>query len=98
MARAILAVFLYAVLTCLPQEGSGHEQNRTGFLSVLNEGQRVVLEAADGHYQITLIDGGHKVIEVGSDYVVVQDLVEITETRIPVYSIKSIARLRVPKP
>jgi hypothetical protein len=99
MTRSIIAVLLCAALTlaCLSPEASGQEKARKGFLSVLKEGQSVVLKESAGRYEITLMDGGHKVIEVGPDYVVVEDLAGVTETRIPIYSIKSIARIKGPK-
>ena len=40
---------------------------------------------------------GQKVIEVGVDYVVVEDAAGVTDTRIPVTSIKAITKLKVPK-
>ena len=33
---------------------------------------------------------GHKVIEVFSDYIVIEDLAGVNQTRIPIYSIKSV--------
>ena len=64
--------------------------------------QAVTLKAEAGHYEITTIENGpagmsHKIVEVGSDYLVVVDLVGVTETRIPVYSIKSFVRLKILK-
>lgn len=99
MTRSIIAVLLCATLTlaCLSPEASGQEKARKGFLSILKEGQFVVLKESAGRYEITLMEGGHKVNEVGPDYVVVEDLAGVTETRIPVYSIKSIARIKGPK-
>lgn len=99
MTRFTFAVLLCAtlVLACLSPEASGQEKGRKGFLSALKEGQGVVLKESAGRYEITLMDGGHKVIEVGPDYVVVEDLAGVSETRIPVYSIKSIARIKGPK-
>jgi hypothetical protein len=99
MTRSIIAVLLCAALTlaCLSPEASGQEKARKGFLSVLKEGQAVVLKETAGRYEITLMEGGHKVIEVGPDYVVVEDLAGVTETRIPIYSIKSITRIKGPK-
>lgn len=96
MPRSFFAVLFCAalVLVCLSPEASGQEKARKGFLSVLKEGQTVVLKEAAGRYEITLMEGGHKVIEVGPDYVVVEDLAGVTESRIPVYSIRSIARIK----
>lgn len=99
MHRSFFAALLCAaiVLACLSPSASGQEMGRKSFLSVLKEGQGVVLKEAAGRYEITLMEGGHKVIEVGPDYVVVEDIAGVTETRIPVYSIKSIIRIKGPK-
>ena len=96
MPRSIIAVLLCATLAlaCLSPAANGQEKGRKGFLSILKEGQAVVLKEAAGRYEITLMEGGHKVIEVGPDYVVVEDIAGVTETRISVYSIKSIARIK----
>ena len=97
MPRSIIAVLLCATLAlaCLSPAANGQEKGRKGFLSILKEGQAVVLKEAAGRYEITLMEGGHKVIEVGPDYVVVEDIAGVTEIRISVYSIKSIARIKV---
>ena len=88
MTRSLFAVLLCATFAL-------QEKGRKGFLSALKEGQAVVLKEAAGRYEITLMEGGHKVIEIGPDYIVVEDIAGVTETRIPVYSIKSIARIKV---
>ena len=72
------------------------------FLSVLTVGQTVTLREVAGRYEINVIEGipnpiGQKITEVGSDCVVVEDVAGVTETRIPVYSIKAIVRIKVPK-
>ena len=97
MSRSILILVICATLalSCPSPEASGQDKGRKGFLSVLKEGQAVVLKETAGRYEITLMEGGHKVIEVGPDYVVVEDIAGVTETRIPIFSIKSIARIKV---
>jgi hypothetical protein len=99
VTRSIIAVLLCAtlVLVCLSPEANGQEKGRKSFLSVLKEGQSVVLKESAGRYEITLMEGGHKVFEVGPDYVLVEDLAGVTETRIPICSIKSITRIKGPK-
>ena len=102
MIRPLIAVFLstFLVLASVPATGHGQEKGRKTFLSVLKEGQSVSVKEVAGRYEITVMKDvklGQKVIEVGSDYLVVEDVAGITETRIPVYSIKSIVRLKVPK-
>lgn len=99
MPRLFFTVLFCATLAlaCLSPEASGQEKGRKSFLSLLKEGQGIVLKESAGRYEITLMEGGHKVIEVGPDYVVIEDLAGVTETRISVYSIKSIARIKGPK-
>lgn len=89
----VLACFLVG-LACLFSMAPGQERGRKGFLTVLREGQGVVLRESAGRYEISLMEGGHKVIEVGSDYVLVEDIAGVSETRIPVYSIKNINRFK----
>ena len=97
MSRSLFAVLFCAALAlaCLSPAANGQEKGRKGFLSVLKEGQAIVVKEVAGRYEITLMEGGHKVIEVGPDYVVVEDIAGVTETRIPIFSIKSIARIKV---
>jgi hypothetical protein len=97
MTRSIIAVLLCATLAlaCLSPAANGQEKGRKGFLSVLKEGQAILVKEAAGRYEITLTEGGHKVIEVGPDYVVIEDIAGVTEIRIPTYSIKCITRIKV---
>jgi len=102
MTRPLIAVFLstFFLVASFTATSHGQDKPRKGLLSVLKEGQSVSVKDVAGRYEITLIKDvklGHKVIEVGSDYVVVEDAAGVTETRIPVYSIKAIVRLKVPK-
>lgn len=76
-------------------------KNRT-FLSALKQGQHVSLKQDAGRFEITTVEGvasvqGHKVIEIGAEYVVIQDVAGVTESRIPLWSIKAITRLKVPQ-
>ena len=73
-----------------------------GLLSVLHVGQPVKLADAGGSgYEITVIEGGpqvlaHKVVEVGSDFVVLEEFTGIQQLRIPVYSLKSVGITKIP--
>lgn len=102
MTRPLIALFVSAFLAVSLSTATGHgqEQARKGFLSVLKEGQSVSVKELGGRFEITVLKDvklGHKVIEVGSDYVVVEDAAGVTETRIPVYSIKAVVRLKLPR-
>lgn len=73
------------------------------FLSVLKKDQKIVLREGAQGYQIVIYKNfgvepaSFKVVEVGTDYIVVEDAVGLNEIRIPIYSIKSITITKIPK-
>lgn len=91
---------LAVMLVVIPATSNAQDKPRKGFLSALKQGQTIVLKENAGRYEITVMKDvrlGHTIIEVGPDYVVVEDVAKMTETRIPVYSIKAIVKIKVPK-
>jgi hypothetical protein len=75
---------------------------REGVLSVLKPGMPISLACKDGGYEIGIFtDGpdmlGYKVLEVGVDYVVLVDVSEIKELRIPIYAITSVVTTKLPQ-
>jgi hypothetical protein len=77
------------------------DQKKLSFLDRLKVGRPVSLTEAGGHYELTLLPEklqplGHKIIEIGGDYVLLRDLGEITDSAIPIYSISAIKTIRVP--
>jgi len=98
----VSAPLLILLLSGVLFVASGQAPAKThGVLSVLHAGQSVNLADADGGYKLNLFEGGpevlgHKVVEVGSDFVVVEDIAGIQQLRIPVYSIKSVATTKLP--
>ena len=82
---------------------SGQAPGKTpGVLSVLHVGQPLNLADTDGGYKLNLFQGGpevlgHKVVAVGADFVVVDDIAGIQQLRIPVYSIKSVGITKIGK-
>ena len=102
MKRPLFVLFASALIAgfAFNLSGQGPEKQRRGFLAGLKEGQAVTLKDVAGRYEITTLDDGpgmlgHKITEFGTDYLVVGDLADVTEIRIPIYSIKSIVRLKV---
>jgi hypothetical protein len=69
-----------------------------GVFSSLKVGQPVTLRDHGSAFSISFLDEGlpltHKITEVGEDYVVVQDIAAVTDTLVPVYSLKGIVRSR----
>jgi hypothetical protein len=95
----LLAVSIFAampIVTAAPPA----DQKASRFLDHLKVGQPVSLNEKDGRYEIGILPPGYqpmpqKIIEIGQDYVVFRDLVGITDTIVPVYSIKAIKVLRI---
>ena len=93
----LLSVFIAVGVASV--SGQAPEKPRPGFLSVLKSGQSVNVKEVAGRFEILLMEEvplSHKVTEVGADHVVVEDIAGVNETRIPVYSIKAIVRLKFP--
>lgn len=100
---ALTLLLLATVVTCtLTVPAQSPDEKPRLFLSTLKEGQPVSIKEISGRYEISILEGvpvvqGHKVLEIGSDFLVVNDVSGITETHIPIWSIKAIIRVRLPK-
>jgi len=70
---------------------------RVGFFAPLDKGQKIALKETSHGFEITAsdFDIGYTITEIGSDYIVVEDMAKVTETRIPIYSIRSIKTIKV---
>lgn len=102
MTILVSAVTAFLVLGVFAASAQAPIEKQPNILSVLKEGQPVSIKEVSGRYDITTMEGvpvvqGHKVLTIGSDYLVVQDISEIHEIHIPVYSIKAIIRVKLPK-
>lgn len=98
----ISIMFLLVLIGTYCLSGQTAKESEKSFLSVLKEGQSVSLKEVSGRYQISTFDGfpgaqSHKVLEVASDHIVVQDISGVAETHIPVFSITSIVRMKLPR-
>jgi hypothetical protein len=96
LALVIVAVLALGLFTASGQAPAQPQ----GVLGILRPGQPVSLKEIAGRYEIGTFRNGptmlaHKVIEVGPDYLVVEDNVGVSETRIPVYSIKAVTTVKV---
>lgn len=101
MRRTVIAVVLLGIIvfgSSLAFSQRGGEEHGRGVLGVLSKGQAVSVKEVNGRYEIGVIPNmgmlGYKVVEVGSDYLIVEDIVQVTELRIPIYSIKAVSVLK----
>jgi hypothetical protein len=75
---------------------------RVGALAGLRPGLAIALTEAADRFEISIqpdLPGplGHEVTAVGDDYVAVKDIAGVTETVIPLFSIKCVKTLRLPR-
>ena len=98
----LLSALVLIATGTITVSGQAPDKSRLAFLSVLTEGQTVNMKELSGQYEFSFFDDrqialSHKVIDLGSDYMTVNDVSDLTETRIPIYSIKSIVKNKLPK-
>ena len=99
MNRTILAVIAVCLLGLGSITKGQAPAQRREFLAVLKAGQAVTPKETAGRFTISTLDDvpdsmSHKVVEVGTDYLTLEDIAGVHQTRIPVYSISSIVRLK----
>ncbi len=90
----VIALFIYT----LPDSKAVPPQ-RVGFFAPFERGQKVAVKETPQGFEIHYPDYelgplAYTVVEVGSDYIVVEDFAKITETRISIYSIRYIKSIK----
>lgn len=100
--NALLICLALMAIGTITVTGQAPEKPRQGFLSAFKVGQSVNVKDVGGRFEISTFDDGltplgHKVMEVGPDYVTVADIAGVAETRIAIFSIKSFVKNNVPK-
>ncbi len=76
------------------------QRNAAGIFANLKVGQTISIKEEAGRYLIQVIPGAgqaHEIREVGDDYLSVVDQLGARESRIPVYSIKAINTVLLPR-
>jgi len=72
----------------------------TGVFANLKVDQTINVKEVGDRYLLTVIDGDsklpvpHTILELGSDYIVVQDFTGLNETRIPITSIQVVVNFK----
>lgn len=91
----VLGLLLLLVAAAAPQA-----EKPGGIFAALEKGSKVALKETAQGFEIGVFPGvelAFTVKEVGQDYIVVEDITGITETRIPIYSVKCVRITRLPK-
>jgi hypothetical protein len=100
VAWRVGAGFLVVLAIALGAAAAPKESKKPGLFAPLEAGQRVVLREKDHGYEIGVVPGAelsHKLVEVGPDYLVVQDTAGVVETRISIWAVKAVTVTRLPK-
>ena len=97
MKNWILIVGLITVGTAL---GAQDVEKPRSMFSMLKVGQAVNLSDHGSAYSLRIFEEdnvplSHTVIEIGEDFIVVRDIAEVTDSIVPLYSIKAIERVRM---
>lgn len=91
----VAAVGLIAVV--IAAHGADEPKKSSGVFSMLKVGQTVTLRDEGTAFSISFLDEerplAHKVIEIGNDHIVLEDVAGVTETAIPVYAVKSVVKI-----
>ena len=103
MNRSTCGIVLVAFIAVWIVSASGQATDKPdGFLSILKKDQPLILKEVAGRFEISLMDDAlepltHKIISTENDFLVVEDIASVSETRIPIYSIKAITTITTPK-
>ena len=97
VAVASVAVLVLVVLNGVSKSGNDVTARRRLF-ATLKVGQAVNLKDVGPVYEIGTFDDamplGYTVVEIDTDYIVLRDIAKVTETRIPIYAVKSVSHIR----
>jgi hypothetical protein len=96
MSKAIcIALVFFTIALAL---GADEINKPKGVFSSLKIGQSVTLKEEATGITISFFDEElpmtHTITETGDEFIVVRDIADVTETTIPVYSIKKIVKIR----
>ena len=75
---------------------------KTGLFANLRKGQEIGLKDVGTSFEVTILADqpgplGFTILEVGHDFLVLRDISEIQEVRIPIYAIKAITTISTAK-
>ena len=98
LCALVAAAVVPAVL--LGQPRASRESPPAGVFAGLHVGQEVGVKDLGQRYEIRLFANstaplGHRVVELGPDYIAVKDIAGVSLTRIPIYAIKSVVTMNV---
>jgi hypothetical protein len=97
---SIVAVSLLALSFVAAQPEA--DTPKTGLFATLRKGQEIGLKDVGTSFEVTILADqpgplGFTILEVGQDFLVLRDISGVQEVRIPIYAIKAITTISMPK-
>jgi hypothetical protein len=97
---SIVAVSLISLVLVAAQPDA--DPPKTGLFANLRKGQEIGLKDVGTSFEVTILADqpgplGFTILEVGHDFLVLRDISGIQEVRIPLYAIKAITTISMPK-
>lgn len=99
MNKSITFTFI-GILLAVVAVAAAPQDKKSSVFAPLEKGQKVALKETANGFEIGVMPGidlGYTIKEVGQDFLVIEDIAGITETRIPIYSVKAVKITRLPK-
>jgi len=91
-------LWIAVVLAVVAALGAQEVERPKGVFNSLKVGQAVMLKDNGQNFSISFLDEevplAHEVVEIGTDHIVLRDQAGVREIVIPVYSVKSIEKVR----
>ena len=98
MRNWVWIVLLLGLMALASAHSADEPQKPTGVYSSLKVGQHVTLKNEGTAFTISYFDEetplAHKVVEVGTDFIVLQDAAGVAETTIPIYAVTAVVKVR----
>lgn len=103
-AASITVIVLLAMMIVTPLviqgQDAAKEKKAEGVFAVLKPGQPCSLASVGTKWEITVFIKspkvlGHTITNVSNEYIVIRDIADIKETRIPLYAIKSVNVVKI---
>ncbi len=100
MWTSLFAIAALAVVLALSTAASQPQApaKKAALFSALKIGQPVTVREKGQSFEISTMEGDtvgtHTVAEIGDDYIVLRDVAEVAELRVPIYAIRAVVHIK----
>ena len=98
--KKFFSVFCLFIATSMLMPSLAYSEQSSPIFSPLKVGQHINIVPANGGFEVALLDdgtlpSGYVVVELGATYLVVEDIVRVNRTWIPVTAIMKVTHTRL---